>query len=182
VTEVIPFAILFGASSSQAVHPDRSDPKDRQRRVANDLLPASRELVLVAGEQGAQVARTRPLFADAKAALDAGRHQDCVRLTGRAVRAAAETMGPSGPNLLDGFELCFAMAAASVAGADVRAASHLFNGANAEMGGGQNPFGESWKALKDAVAQAGEEVAGRYRETVTALGGSAAVLSVAGGV
>lgn len=179
---MIPFHVLFGASSSQAVHPDRNDPKDRARRVAAEILPGSRDLVLIAREQGAQIGGTRPHFGDSKAALDAGRYQDSVRLSGRAVRAAADTMGPAGGNLLEAFELLLAMSAAEVCGADVREASHLYNGANAGLQSPESPFPAAWKALKDALKGAGEEAASRYRETVMGLGGSAMVLSVTEGM
>lgn len=178
---MIPFHLLFGASSSQAVHPDRNDPKDRARKAAIALLNGSRDLVLVAREQGAQTGGTRQYFGDAKAALDAARYQDSARLSGRAVRAAAETMGPAGANLLDAFELFFAMCAAEACGADTREPTHLFHGADAELRADESPFGPAWAALTEAVKQAGEETAARYRETVTGLGGSSRVLSVTGG-
>lgn len=179
---MIPFHLLFGASSSQAVHPDRSDPKDRARRVATQLLPGSRDLVLIAREQGAQIAGTRSHFGDSKAALDASRHQDAVRLSGRAVRAAAETMGPAGANLLEGFELLFAMTAAEVSGADVREASHLYHGANADLRAPESPFQSAWKELRKALSAAGDEACARYRETVMALGASSMVLSATEGM
>jgi hypothetical protein len=181
VTEVIPFHLLFGASSSQAVHPDRNDPKDRARKAAAALLNGSRDLVLVAREQGAQTGGSRQHFGDAKAALDASRYQDSARLSGRAVRAAAETMGPAGANLLDAFELFFAMCAAEACGADIREPMHLFHGADAELRSPESPFGPAWQALGRAIAGAGDEAASRYRETVTGLGGSSRVLSVTGG-
>jgi len=178
---MIPFHLLFGASSSQAVHGDRNDPKDRARKAAGALLNGSRDLVLVAREQGALTGGARQHFGEAKAAYDAGRYQDSARLSGRAVRAAAETMGPSGSNLLDAFELFFAMCAAEVGGADVREATHLFHGADAELRAGESPFGPAWEALARALREAGDDAAARYRETVTGLGGSSRVLSVTGG-
>ncbi len=178
---MIPFHLLYGASSSQAVHPDRDGTKDRIRRVAADLLPGSRDLVLIAREQGAQIVGTRKHFGDAKAALERGAYQDAVRLSGRAVRAAAETMGPAGANLLDAFELCFAMSVASVSGAEVRRVSHLFHGADGDLRAPESPFGPAWAALKQGLAEGGREMASRYTETVTALGGSSRLISITEG-
>jgi hypothetical protein len=173
--------VFFGASSSQAVHPDRASPAELALGAAKGILKDARELVLASVGTGAGISSTRTQFSIAQEKLKANDAAATAALANAAVRAVAAP-NPVLADLRTGFEFLVAANAAEQAGVDVRHAVSVYEAATAGLGRGSDVFGSSWSTLADALRVADAGAKGRYKEVLKLLHAPARALEILGSV
>jgi hypothetical protein len=173
--------LFFGASSSQAVHPDRAAPSELALGAAKGILKDARELVMASVGTGARITSTRTQFSIAQEKLKANDAAATAALANAAVRAVAAP-NPVLANLRTGFEFLVAANAAEQAGVDVRHAVSVYEAATAGLGQGSDVFGSSWSTLGDALRAADGAAKARYKEVLKLLQAPARALDLLGEV
>jgi hypothetical protein len=162
------FTILFfGASSSQAVHPERMSAEDLQAAAVGRILASARDLVLASSRAGGALGQSRNHFALAKEKIDKHEFVAALAAVNKAILAVAQPTSPLAVNLRDGFDFLVAACSAEQAGIDTRQAQDIYEAAAGEMGEESGAFDESWSALvvalKHADAPAVQRLAGMLK-------------------
>lgn len=161
--------VFFGASSSQAVHPERMSIDDLAAAAVARILVAARDLVLTSSRAGGHIAPSRNAFAKAKEKLDKHEVTPALASINAAILMVAQPGSKLAENVRDGFDFLVAACAAEAAGVDVRHAQDIYEAAAGEMGETVNAFALSWTSLGAAVHHADGAVRARLGNLLKAL-------------
>jgi hypothetical protein len=174
--------VFFGASSSQAVHPERARPKDLAAQAAKQVLLDGRNLVLASSKAGGKIAEARHFFQTADNHLKDGRAAESVASVGLALRACAPHASALAQNLQTGFSFLVAASAAQAAGADARDALDMFEAATeARMRADPEAFEPAFARLVESVASCESGTKARVAQVLNLLAAPARSLAVVGG-
>jgi len=177
---VIHTIVFFGASSSQAVHPDRASPADLAASAARDLISDGRDFALAAAKTGARIGATRMHFKAAKEAIDAKDPAGCTRAVVTGITALEVGSAHASENLRDGAAFMVACEAATAAGVDTRDAAAIFEASVASLVADARCFGAASERLSDAIAHAMPSAQGRTGEILKILAAPRKALEIAG--
>ena len=161
--------VFFGASSSQAAHPERMSLDDLAAAAVSRILAEARDLVLASSRAGGMIGQARSALSLAKEKLDKHELTPTLAAVNKAIISAAQPRSPLAENMRDGFDLLVAACAAEAAGVDTRHAQDIYEAAAGDMGEAAGAFDESWKALRTAVGQADGAVRARLANLLRAL-------------
>ena len=161
--------VFFGASSSQASHPERMSIDDLAAAAVRRIHDAARDLVLTSSRGGGRIGNARNLFALAKEKLDKHEFTPSLAAINQAILSVAQPGSKLAENLRDGFDLLVGANSAEAAGVDTRHAQDIYEAAAGEMAETPGAFAESWKALEAAVGQADASVRARLANLLKSL-------------
>ena len=173
--------LFFGASSSQAVHPERMSPEDLQAAAVNRVLASARELVLASSKGGGNIAQSRTSLAVAKEKLDKKDLSAALAAAYQGVLSVAQPRSRLQTNLRDGFDFLTAACAAEQSGIDTRQAQDIFEAAAGEMGARDAAFASSWETLEASVRRADPATVQRLASVLKALHAPQRAIEIAGG-
>ncbi len=174
--------LFFGASSSQAVHPERLSPDELTAGAVGKVLAAVRDLVLTSSRSGGRIGSSRNPLAVAKEKLDRRDFAAALASAYQGVIQVAQPGGPLASNMRDGFDFLVAACCAEQAGIDTRHAQDIFEAAAGEMGASTGVFESSWQALGEAIGHADEGARERLARLLKGLNAPPRALSLVGGV
>lgn len=174
--------LFFGASSSQAVHPERMSKDEMTAGAVAKVLASVRDLVLASSRSGGRIGSSRNPLAVAKEKLD--RHDSAAALASafQGVIQVAQPGGALASNLRDGFDFLVAACSAEQSGIDTRHAQDIFEAAAGEMGASTGVFESSWQSLGEAIGHADEGARERFGRLLKTLNAPPRALSLVGGV
>ncbi len=161
--------LFFGASSSQAAHPERMSVDDLAVAAVTRIVAESRDLVLASSRGGGRIAQARASLALAKEKLDKHELTAALAAVSKAVLSVAQPGSPLALNLRDGFDFLVAACAAQESGVDTRHAQDIYEAAAGEMGASPGAFDESWKNLKESAKHADGAARARLANVLKAL-------------
>jgi hypothetical protein len=161
--------VFFGASSSQASHPERMSLDDLAAAAVGRINAAARDLVLTSSRGGGRIGNARNLFALSKEKLDKHEFTASLAAVNQAILSVAQPGSKLAENLRDGFDLLVAANSAEAAGVDTRHAQDIYEAAAGEMGETPGAFAEAWKALEVGVRQSDAAVRARLSNLLKAL-------------
>ncbi|HKZ60107.1 MAG TPA: hypothetical protein VJ547_09715 [Candidatus Thermoplasmatota archaeon] len=173
--------LFFGASSSQAVHPERLSPDEMTAGAVSKVLASVRDLVLASSRSGGRIGSSRNALAVAKEKLD--RHDFAAALASafQGVIQVGQPGSPLASNLRDGFDFLVAACSAEQSGIDTRHAQDIFEAAAGDMGASTGVFESSWQALGEAIRHADEGARERFARLLRGLQPPPRALSLIGG-
>lgn len=179
----MPFMLLFfGASSSQAVHPDRLSPDELTAGAVSKVLAAVRDLVLASSRSGGRIGPSRNSLAVAKEKLDRRDFAAALASAYQGVIQAAQPGGALASNMRDGFDFLVAACSAEQGGIDTRRAQDIFEAAAGSMEASTGVFESSWQALGEAMAHGEESARERAAQLLKGLHAPPRALALIGGV
>lgn len=161
--------VFFGASSSQAVHPERMSIDDLAIAAVQRTLAEARDLVLASSRAGGNLGQARNALSLAKEKIDKHEVTAALASVNKAILSVANPNLPLAENMRDGFDLLVAACAAEASGVDTRHAQDIYEAAAGEMGAAAGAFDESWKSLATAVRQADPAVRARLANLLKVL-------------
>jgi hypothetical protein len=161
--------VFFGASSSQAVHPERMSADDLASAAVGRILAEARDFVLASSRAGGNIGQARNAFSLAKEKLDKHELTPALAAVNKAILSVAQPGSALAENMRDGFDLLVAACAAEAAGVDTRNAQDIYEAAAGNMGAAPGAFKESWKALGESVREADGSVRTRLAKMMKSL-------------
>lgn len=174
--------VFFGASSSQAAHPERMRLPDLASLAAKQVLTDGRNLVLASSKAGGKIAESRNFFQTADSQLKEGHAAESVASVGLALRACAPHASSLAQNLQTGFSFLVAASAAQAAGADARDALDIFEAATeTRMRADPEAFEPAFSRLLESVGASEPGTKARVAELLKVLKAPARALAVVGG-
>lgn len=172
--------VFFGASSSQAVHPDRATPADLASAAADGLTKDTRDLLLAAKSVGAQVGPSKYSLAAAQEAFAKGDSAACVGALTKAVTDLGGVSGPSKQNLKIAVDFLVAAHVAAAAGVDTRDAQAIFDASTPQIGLLPQCFASARTKLTESIANAEGAARARTAEVLKLLKAPTGALAIAG--
>ena len=172
--------VFFGASSSQAVHPERASHADLATAAANGITKDTRELLLSAKSVGAQVNPMKYSFVSAKESLDKGDAAACVGTLVQAMTNLGGVSGPAKQNLKVAVDFLVADQVATASGVDTRDAEAIFEASTSQIGLLPQCFASARTKLTEAIASAETGARARTGDVLKLLKAPEGALSIAG--